>query len=54
MPTKNLLRRCLCRHSQAVERSRTSRLIDAGMRKEITLIMYCPDCGREFRRIEYV
>lgn len=51
---KTLWKRLLCKHRHAVERSRSSRLICTGMRKEITRMMYCPECGREWKETEYV
>lgn len=45
---------CRTKHGKGVEYNRTSRLVDTGMRKEITIYYRCPVCGREWRKIEYV
>ena len=45
---------CIRKHGNPVEISRTSKLIDTGMRKEITILYRCPLCGREWEKKKYV
>ncbi len=53
---EKLLELAMCRlkHGKGIEYNRTSRLINTGMGKEITIYYRCPVCGLEWRTKEYV
>lgn len=45
---------CRTQHKIRIMYDRKTRLVDAGMRKEIVTYYRCPKCGRKWQEVEYV
>lgn len=54
MNFRKWIKQKMCKHEHEIVAKKNTRLISAGMRKEIITTYRCPECGREWCKVNIV